>query len=189
MFGAKRRTWGLVERISGKFLGACWTDFLTNCSLSELIFGPNLGFLNWIVTDFQAWEHEKWPNLGIFSRKFKFCDFWLKRGSCGTEICWKRGLVERLRGVKKGVLSAGHPYHPFQGKYPPPGTCYGELFGAPIGSICVSNSVSNSISNWNKVKVKNSNSRHFGFSVTCQLAVRKLFQNWCKYYGRVECRS
>ena len=26
--------------------------------------------------------------------------------------------MERLRGVKKGVLSAGHLYHPFQGKYP-----------------------------------------------------------------------
>ena len=33
----------------------------------------------------------------------------------------KGGLVERLRGMKKGVLSAGHPYHPFQGKYPPGG--------------------------------------------------------------------
>ena len=28
--------------------------------------------------------------------------------------------MERLRGVKKGGLSAGHPYHPFQGKSPPP---------------------------------------------------------------------
>ena len=51
---------GLVELI-----------FLTNCSLSGLIFGPNLGFLNWILADFQAWEHEKLQNLGIFSEKFK----------------------------------------------------------------------------------------------------------------------
>ena len=27
--------------------------------------------------------------------------------------------MERERGVKKGVLSTGHPYHHFQGKYPP----------------------------------------------------------------------
>ena len=52
-------------------MGACYTDFLTKCSLSELIFGPNLGFLNWILADFQAWEHEKLPNLGIFSGKFE----------------------------------------------------------------------------------------------------------------------
>ena len=29
--------------------------------------------------------------------------------------------MERQSGVKKGVLSAGHPYHPLQGKYPPGG--------------------------------------------------------------------
>ena len=29
----------------------------------------------------------------------------------------KGGLVEGLRGMKKGVLSAGHLYYPFQGKY------------------------------------------------------------------------
>ena len=32
----------------------------------------------------------------------------------------KRGLVERLRGVKRGVFSADHPYNPFQGEYPLP---------------------------------------------------------------------
>ena len=39
--------------------------------LVELIFGVNLGFLNWILADFQAWEHEKFANLGIFSSKFE----------------------------------------------------------------------------------------------------------------------
>ena len=34
-------------------------------------FGPNLGFLNWISANFQAWEHEKLPNLGIFGERFE----------------------------------------------------------------------------------------------------------------------
>ena len=36
----QRQIWGLVELI-----------FLTKCSLSELIFDPNLGFLNGILAD------------------------------------------------------------------------------------------------------------------------------------------
>ena len=75
---------GRDVRHEGPNIGSCWADqwqtsfwglveliFWTNWSLSELIFGPNLGFLNWILANFQAWEHEKLPNLGIFSGKFE----------------------------------------------------------------------------------------------------------------------
>ena len=41
--------------------------------------------------------------------------------------------MERLRGVKKGVLSAGHLYHPFQSKYPPGSTA---LTAVPACTSC-----------------------------------------------------
>ena len=83
---------------------------------TELIFGPNLSFLNWNLADFQAWEHEKLPNLAILAENSKILKFLVKRGA--LRYAEKGGLVA-AEGLKKGVLSAEHPYHPFQGKYPP----------------------------------------------------------------------
>ena len=78
----QQQIWGLVELI-----------FLKTCSLSELIFGPNTLFQNWILADFQACEHEKLPNLSNFSGKFKtFVIFG-----------YKEGFVE-LKYSEKGVL-------------------------------------------------------------------------------------
>ena len=63
MFGAcradQRQILGLVE-----------LNFLDKLLTLRTDFGPNLGFLNWMFADFQAWEHEKLPNLRILGRKF-----------------------------------------------------------------------------------------------------------------------
>ena len=77
----------LVERISDK----CWLAeliFFDKLLTLRTNFGPNLGFLNWIL----AWEHENCPKFRYFSRNFKnFVIF---------------GLVE-LKYAEKGVLWKG----------------------------------------------------------------------------------
>ena len=70
--------------------------------LSELIFGPNeaswIGF--WPIFRLRKWKLTK---IRYFEQKIgKFCDFWLKWRSCGTEKCWKGGLVEQLREREMG---------------------------------------------------------------------------------------
>ena len=63
-----------ADQCGVKFGGLLKLTFLTNCSLSELIFCLSLGFLNWILS-YLSWflglEHEKLPNLGIFSENFE----------------------------------------------------------------------------------------------------------------------
>ena len=44
--------WVLVEWIVAKFAGLLNWFVFEKMLLSELIFGPNWGFLNWILTDF-----------------------------------------------------------------------------------------------------------------------------------------
>ena len=100
------RKWGLVERISAIF------DKLL---LSEVIFGPNWGFLN-LIHRFLGLGTENLPKLSILNGKFGNVWFWLIVGSCGAEKCWKVPyFLERPRECEKRVFTAGHLLNIFKG--------------------------------------------------------------------------
>ena len=104
------RKWGLLQNWS--------VPNIDKRLLSELILGPNQGFLNWILTEFQ--ELKMCQNLAI-RRKIVSVWCWVQIGSCGNEKSWQGSLVEGLRReCGKGIFTVAQPHIPFQGKCLPP---------------------------------------------------------------------
>ena len=104
--GPKSQKWGLVERISAKF-GAWWTELFCfvlfwQMLLSELIFGPNWGFLNWILIKFR---NRNWKFAKIRHFEWKIGKCCLISG-CGTKNCWifKEVLWRGWGNMKRGSL-------------------------------------------------------------------------------------
>ena len=60
-----------------------------------------------------VWSCERVERWGGRERGvFKFCLFLVKtRGSCGTEKCWKGGLMEQLRELEKEVPEIPAAYY------------------------------------------------------------------------------
>ena len=106
-----RQIWGLAELISS-FV------FDKNAAFRKELW-LKWGFLCWVWGHFLGLGTEHLTKFRHFEQTIgKLCDCWFKKGSCGTEKCWKGGLVEWLREQEKGVFPAAYHRKPFQSKYP-----------------------------------------------------------------------